>query len=71
MPDTKSTTSEPITLIVPFGTKRAGRVILPVETAIWLRDQLIIALGKPDPAPCIARPKRRVRLHRGQWIGRA
>jgi hypothetical protein len=51
-------------LVVPLGTRRAGRIILPPETARWLRDQLIIAIGRPLAPP---RAKRQVRLHRGQW----
>jgi hypothetical protein len=65
MANNKSTPSDDdITLIVPFGTRRTGRVVLPHPTAIWLHDQLIIALGKPEPEPEVEAPKAR-RLRRG------
>ena len=57
-------TDDDVVLVVPLGTRRAGRIILPPETARWLRDQLIIAIGRPLAPP---RAKRQVRLHRGQW----
>jgi hypothetical protein len=37
-----------ITLIVPVGTQRSARVLLPREVAMWLLVQLQIALGSPQ-----------------------
>jgi hypothetical protein len=53
--------SAPIILLVPVGRQgRAAKVRLPVEAAVWLRDQIIEAIGAP-------RPKRQPRLRRGRW----
>jgi hypothetical protein len=66
IPKTTPSDHDDIVLIVPFGTRRTGRIVLPPETAAWLRDQLLIALGRSqqEPAPKV---RRAVRLHRGQW----
>jgi hypothetical protein len=55
-----------ITLVVPFGTKRHLKLMLPQHVAAWLRDELIDALGKPKP-----KPRRQPRLHRGRWVARS
>jgi hypothetical protein len=54
-----------VVLIVPFGAARSRRIIVPHEVAVWLRDELCAAIGKPRPNP--RRPRRPVRLHRGAW----
>jgi hypothetical protein len=61
-------TTDDIVLVVPVGTRRSARVVLPEPAARWLYAQLASALGRPqpEPEPC-TKPKRRVRLHRGQW----
>ena len=56
-------------LIVPFGAARSRRIIVPHEVAVWLRDELCAAIGKPEPAS--HKPRRPVRLRRGRWIARA
>jgi antitoxin (DNA-binding transcriptional repressor) of toxin-antitoxin stability system len=50
---------KPVVLIVPNG-KRATRVELPREVALWLRDQLTEAVGAP-------KRRRPVKLRRGRW----
>ena len=54
-----------VVLIVPFGAARSRRIIVPHEVAVWLRDELCAAIGKPEPAP--HKRTRVVRLHRGVW----
>jgi hypothetical protein len=55
-----------VVLIVPFGAARSRRLIVPHEVAVWLRDELCAAVGAPATAQP-QRPRRPVRLHRGQW----
>jgi hypothetical protein len=50
-----------ITLIVPIGRQgRMAKVRLPIEAAIWLRDELAREIGPP-------KARRRPRLRRGRW----
>ena len=58
-----------VVLIVPFGAARSRRIIVPHEVAVWLRDELCAAIGKPEPTP--HKPRRPVRLRRGRWLTRA
>ena len=53
-----------VVLIVPWGSTRSIRVQIPPIVAAWLRDQLIEAVGEPAQQ----RPRRPVKLRRGQWI---